>query len=254
MSAAVPDDGSIEVIPVTPERHRKIKALVFAASEKQADERRRFLSAACEGDAALQDEVERLLDDALPDTADLRMPVGEKVAEIRQETEAARHATGPAGNTATGNPAARSRRRGLTAAIIGLAILAGAVGLRALAGTRGGQPESAGIDPEATRVESKPSPDPPRPGRSVGSALNALSEILLDLGDVDRAERALRASLQVESNPTGPQRAGLRALVADIETGVTDRPEVKETDRARLRRTLDEILAALDARGLGTRD
>jgi hypothetical protein len=80
----------------------------------------------------------------------------------------------------------------------------------------------------------------------VGPALNRLSEFLVDLGDVEDAERALRASLEARSIPTEARRAEIETLADDVKKRVAERPEWKESDRARLRQTLDEVLRALE--------
>jgi serine/threonine protein kinase/Tfp pilus assembly protein PilF len=47
---------------MTPERWNMVKTLLSSAQDRQDDERADFLSHACEGDASLKDEVEKLLD------------------------------------------------------------------------------------------------------------------------------------------------------------------------------------------------
>jgi len=240
----IPDEGSIEAIPVTPERHLKIKELVFAASEKSGDERARFLSEACGDDPGLRDEVERLLDDALPDTADLQMPIGQGVAEIRQHGRPARAESGGGAI-----PPVRSRRRRLIVMLVGVVVLAGAAGIHRLRAESGGPVESPEIGPQTERAPAARPPESRRPVTALGPALNRLSEILIDLGDVERAEQALRASLNAGSRPADPLRTEVKALVDDVRKRVADRPELKERDRVRLRRTLDEVLLALEGSG-----
>src|SRR5687768_10676222 len=67
---------------MTPERWKKIKALFSSAQDVSEDEREKYLTRACGGDAELKSEVEKLLDSHREDDAFMQNTAVEEAASV----------------------------------------------------------------------------------------------------------------------------------------------------------------------------
>lgn len=215
--------------PIDAARYQRIRAIVHAAADVPAPERAAFVDRACADDDALRRDVRALLDEDVPDTAEIGAPVDALAAELSSESTA---------DTPTGEPSTRRwpLRTGALAAV------AATIALVVWA-------SSSTPDRDSPRPAAPTRPTDRPESTKLAATLNRASRLFLDLDDPTTASIVLRASIRARDASTPEPRlaAEMLAWAERAERAMGAREDLPSAMRQRMNHAVAELRATARA-------